>query len=455
VLKNFWTDERTDLAIGIAYNVLLVLLSPLLAAYLVYRMAIQGKSRTGWRERLGFVPPLPGDRKHDEPLIWVHAVSVGEVAAAEPILRELRSLEPLAKIVLSVTTPTGREMAQKRNLDIDGLFYFPFDLPIAVARALDTLRPSLFIAMETELWPNFLWAAKRRGVKTMVANARVSDRSFRRSGPLRPLYRWMLKHVDWICVQSPLDAERFVALGADEREVQVVGNSKFDEAYPEVSDAEQCKLRQDLGFALDAPVVVAGSTNPGEEEIVLDAFWQVRVKHPDARLLIAPRHPERTPEIEEIAERLGYATARRTEMLKAARTVEPSPAEDSAQDCVVLLDTIGELARVYSIATVTFVGGSLVPKGGQNILQAIAQGKPVFFGPYMHNFRDSTAAALAQGVGFQVRDAKSLAQGMLELLDAPDRLEEIARKGREMIEASRGAARRCGMAAAALLSQPG
>lgn len=453
MLKNFWTDERNDLAIGLAYNTLLVLLSPLLAAYLGYRIAIKGKSRVGWRERMGFVPQSLGERQHDEPLIWVHAVSVGEVAAAEPILRELRSLEPLAKIVLSVTTPTGREMAQKRNLDIDGLFYFPFDIPIAVTRALDTLRPSLFIAMETELWPNFLWAAKRRGVKTMVANARVSDHSFRRSGLLRPLYRWMLKHVDWICVQSALDAERFVALGADERNVQVVGNSKFDEAYPEVSEAEQCKLRQDLGFALDAPVIVAGSTNPGEEEIVLDAFWQVRVKHPDARLLIAPRHPERTGEIEEIADRLGYAIARRTKMLEAAaRAGEPLPEQNSAQDRVVLLDTIGELARVYSIATVAFVGGSLVPKGGQNILQAIAQGKPVFFGPYMHNFRDSTAAALAQGVGFQIRDAKSLAQGVLELLNAPDRLAEIARKGREMIEASRGAARRCSMAAAALLS---
>ena len=452
MLRNFWTDERKDAAFALGYNTVLALLSPLLLLYLIYRIAALGKSRVGWRERLGFVDPSVAQREPDQPLIWVHAVSVGEVAAAEPILRELRALEPLAKIVLSMTTVTGREMAVKRDLDVDGLFYFPFDVPTAVGRALDVLDPAIFVAMETELWPNFLWSAKRRGVRTMVANARLSDRSFKRARLLRPLYGWIMKHLDSICAQSALDAERFIALGAESRSVQVVGNSKFDEAYPEVSEAEQRKLRQDLGFAQEVPVVVAGSTNPGEEEIVLDAFWQARVSHPEARLLIAPRHPDRTEEIIGITERRGYVAARRTEMLAAAEAGETSDNGASAQDRVVLLDTIGELARVYAICSVAFVGGSLVPKGGQNILQAIAQGRPVLFGPHMHNFRDSAAIALAEGVGFQVRDKDSLAKGILELLDDPVRLEEIATKGQDLIESSRGAARKCALAAAALLS---
>lgn len=450
--RNSWTDERRDVTFALVYNCLLALLSPVVIAYLIYRLVIVGKSRAGWRERLGFIDPALGRRAPEQPLIWVHAVSAGEVAAAEPILRELRAVEPLAKIVLSVTTVTGHEMAHKRDLEVDGVFYFPFDVPTAVGRVLDTLKPSLFISVETELWPNLLWWAKRSGAKTMVANGRLSVRSLRRSRLARPLYRWMLRHVDWICAQSSQDAERFIQAGAAERTVQIVGNSKFDEAYPVVSEAEQRKLRQDLGFAQEAPIIVAGSTSPGEDEVVLDAFWQVRVSHREARLLIAPRHPERAGEIAEIAQRRGYATVRRTELLAATQAEEVARPGGSAQDRVVILDTIGELARVYAIAAVAFVGGSLVPRGGQNILQAIAQGKAVLFGPHMHNCRDSEAVALAEGVGFQVRDKESLADGISGLLDAPERLEGIAQKGRDLIESSRGAARRCALAAAELLS---
>ncbi|MGD8239940.1 MAG: 3-deoxy-D-manno-octulosonic acid transferase, partial [Armatimonadota bacterium] len=389
------------------------------------------------------------DRTDDgDHTIWVHAVSVGEVAAAIPIIEHLRLLEPLARIVLSTTTPTGRQMAQERGADADALIYYPLDLPWIVRSALDGIRPSLVVMVDTELWPNFLWTAHARGVKTLSVNTRISDRSFRRSRLVAPVYRWILGGVDRFCAQSKLDAQRLVALGARAESVGIVGNTKFDEPWPEVSEAQAAHMRQELGLGATGPVIVAGSTNPGEDLPVLEAFWRVRVKHPDARLVIAPRHPDRADEIERIITEHGWQALRRTQVLE-----QRGGGSQAGEDSIVILDTIGELARVYAVANVVFVGGSLIPKGGHNILQPLAHGKPVLFGPYMHNQRDLAAIARREGLAWEVRGVEELAGKFTELLGSAEACQRIAQRGVGVIEQNRGAARKCAEAAVEVLAR--
>ena len=436
------------------YNLLLVLLLPVIALYLLWRLAVQGKSWEGLGERFGMLPDSIKALKDSEgPIVWVHAVSVGEVAAAEPVLRELRLAEPTAQIVLSTTTPTGRRMAEKLNLDLEGLIYFPFDFPLITDRVLGAIRPDLIVLMEAELWPNLLAAAQAANISVAVINGRISDDAYRKNRLLRPLFAWTLSNVDLICAQSEEDAQRFVTLGASPSAVIVSGNTKFDEDFPFVPPEEQAKWRQDFGFPQEAPVLVAGSTHPGEDEQILDACDQLHAKHPDLEVIIAPRHPQRGDDIERLVGEHGYATYRRSRVLAEIAAGQELDLSRGAQVRVVILDTIGELSRVFSVATVVFMGGSLVPRGGHNILQPLAQGKPVIFGPYMHNFRDITNLALRE-------DAAILAANSTELVDAVDRLlsseaehELYQAKGQALLQKYAGASRRAVTELARLLDQ--
>jgi 3-deoxy-D-manno-octulosonic-acid transferase len=441
-----WLPSGTH---GFIYNALLAIFFPAVVAYIVWRLVVLGKSRQGLAQRLGlFRDTELGGAGHDEHTIWIHAVSVGEVAAAIPIIENLRLLEPLARIVLSTTTPTGREMAEQRGADVDALIYFPLDFPWIVRSALDAVGPSLVVMVDTELWPNFLWAANARGIKALSVNTHISDRSFRRSRFVAPVYRWILRSIDGFCAQSQVDADRLLALGANEDAIAVVGNTKFDEPWPDVSEAQAAHMRQELGLGTTGPVIVAGSTNPGEDLPVLEAFWRVRVKHPDVRLVIAPRHPERADEIERMVTDHGWQAIRRTQRLDGRDSGANAP-----EDSVVILDTIGELARVYAVADVVFVGGSLVPKGGHNILQPLAQGKPVLFGPYMHNQRDLAAIARREGLAWDVRSDEELARKFTELIESPAERDRIADRGVAVLEQHRGAARKCAEAAVEVLAR--
>ncbi len=437
----------------VVYNAIGVVLLPLVLLYMLWRLVFRSKSLVGLSERLGVVAhrltPLQGTQ---DPIVWIHAVSVGEVAAVEPILQQIRLAEPIARIVLSTTTPTGREMVRSRHLDPDALIYFPFDLPLVVARVLDAVRPDVLVLVETELWPNLLEAARRRGVRVALVNGRVSDRSYRWAKLFRPLYRWSLSNIEVMCVQSQVDADRLADLGADASRVIVTGNSKFDEAFPTVAEAEAAKFRQDFGFSQDAPVLVAGSTHEGEEDIVLEAFTRLRVKQADLQLVIAPRHPERGGRVEQLIHEHGYQAYRRTRALEAGGQdpLTPEP-ENDAQVCVAVLDTIGELARVFAIATVTFMGNSLVPGGGHNILQPIAQGKAALFGPHMANFRDIAAIAIREGVGIEVAGMDDLARQTQRLLNSEGDLELVAARGRRLIDKYAGASARCAQRVVAML----
>jgi len=418
--------------VGFLYNVLLLIAAPGVFVYYLWRISVSRKSNKSWRQNLGGLPYL-SDRESGRKLIWVHAASVGEVIACTQLLDALRALLPDSLILVTTITQTGNDVARKSAKAADVVAYFPIDYLPCVYRALRRIRPDAFVMVETEIWPNFLAALKRMGVPRVLVNGRISDRSFARGRKWRWLYSWAAANIDHCCMQSQTDADRIEILGARPESVQVFGNTKFDQDGVQVGPADVRRLRADLGLPPEgASVFVAGSTNVGEDEPVLDAFGILRGDVPSLRLIIAPRQIDRADEIEEMV---------RSRRFRCIRRSVGKPG-DSDFD-VLILDTFGELASVYAVGQIAFVGGSLIPKGGHSIFQPIMQGKPVMFGPHMHNFRDIAQLAVAEGIGFQVADATSLAERAKALLSDVRRLAEIDAACRKMISDNQGASRRC------------
>lgn len=357
------------------------------------------------RERLGWSPLEPGPER-----FWVHAVSVGEVVAAVPLVRALRVRWPETAIVVSTVTATGAQMALARLGELAAAtFLFPLDLAGAPARALDRVAPRCFIALETELWPTFLGALARRGVPAVLANGRISDRSLRRYRLARPLFRHVLARVALFAMQSEEDARRIISLGAAAERVVVTGNLKME--APADAAAGDGLWRRLLHLGTDR-VWVAGSTHRGEEQAVVEAFLALRAGQADGepplRLLLAPRHPERVAEVEALVRERGLVSTRRSRV---------QPGAD-----VIVLDTVGELAALYAVADVIFIGGSLVPVGGHNVIEPALCARPVVFGPHMHNFREPAALLLKAGGAIQVRGGAELAAALGRLLASePDR----------------------------------
>lgn len=422
------------------YNLLLLLLSPLIFAYLLYRRAIGKEDRANWGERWGRLPESALAGKGASPRFWVHAVSVGEVFAATPVLRELRRRYPDALIVLSTTTPGGREVALARVPPADAVVYYPLDFPFTVRRALNAVRPDAVLLMEWEIWPNFLDAAKRQGAKIAVLNGRISDRGLKRgTAPLARLFTAPgLAAVDLFAMQSDEDARRASRVGAAPARIAAFGNTKFDESATSLTPEESAALRADLGLPSGVPVWVCGSTRPGEEDIVSQAARRVWETLPDLRLIVAPRHLDRADEAALALEAAGRGVRRRSA---------------GGRGEILLLDTFGELSRVYAVGDVAFVGGSLLPFGGQSVFQPLAQGVPALFGPYMNNQRDIAALAKGEGVGFEVRDAETLAAAVVRLATLPPaERAEMARRARGLIEQNQGVSARCVDAVARLLA---
>jgi 3-deoxy-D-manno-octulosonic-acid transferase len=391
------------------------------------------KRRKNFPERMGLrgfpSVPYPGG----SPRIWVHAVSVGETLAAAPLLRRLRERAPGAALLLSNVTLTGREIGEKAlGGVVDAGFYFPFDLPGLCGRFLDRLRPDVVVIVETEIWPNFLAACSERGIPAVIVNGRLSERSFRGYLRLRWFFAPVLRVFRAISAQSREDADRFIALGAPEGNVTVGGNLKFDLPPPEPrKDALSSILsREKEGGAL---WVVAGSTHDGEEEAVLRAFLAAREANPAMKLLLAPRHPERFAAVEALLAREGVESARRTALPADARTTGAP---------VLLLDSVGELAGAYAAASLAFVGGSLVPKGGHNVLEPAWQGVPTLVGPHMENFREISETFLSAGALLQVSGEAELAERFARFAADPSVFEETGRRARELLETFRGASDR-------------
>jgi 3-deoxy-D-manno-octulosonic-acid transferase len=367
-----------------------------------------------------------GDGLPPEPRCWVHAVSVGESAAAVPLVEAIHRRWPELGILVSTITPTGARIVADRLAGTAVHRYFPLDLPRPVRRALEAARPRFFIAIETELWPNFLRALARRRTPAMIANGRISDRSFRRYLRVRWLMRRVLADVSVFAMQSEEDARRIVALGAPAERVVVTGNLKSD-LVPD-ADAADTAWRERLGLRATDRLWIAGSTHRGEEAMVLDAFLRARARCPDLALLLAPRHPERAGEVLELIRERGLAPVRRSRL-----------PEERAPGAVVLLDTVGELAALYALAEVVFVGGSLVPVGGHNVLEPAMRGKPVLYGPHTSNFREGALLLERSGGGLVVKDALELERELSRLLEDQDLARRMGDAARAAFAGRQGA----------------
>jgi 3-deoxy-D-manno-octulosonic-acid transferase len=396
-----------------------------LLAYLPFFLA-RRRRRAGYGQALAQRFGRLGAGLPPEPRGWVHAVSVGESAAAVPLVEGIRQRWPELGIVVSTITPTGARIVAERLAGVAVHRYFPLDLPGAVRRALDAAAPRFFIAIETELWPNFLRALGRRGIPAMIANGRISDRSFRRYHRVRWLMRRVLADVRMFAMQSEEDARRIIALGAAPDRVVVTGNLKSD-LVPEERESEAV-WRARLGLEPGRRLWVAGSTHRGEEAAVLDVFLHARARVPELVLLLAPRHPERAGEVEELIRAHGLAPARRSRL-----------PQDGAVGAVVILDTVGELADLYRLADVVFVGGSLVPIGGHNVLEPAMRGKPVLFGPHTSNFREGADLLQRSGGGFVVKDGPELERELLRLLEDADLAHRTGLAARDAFAGRRGA----------------
>ncbi len=411
------------------YSVLIVAFFLIMSPYLAWQAIRYRKYIGNLRQRLGYLPisfNLDGDES-----IWIHAVSVGEVLTVRALLAHLRERYPRLRIFVSTTTMTGQQVAKSNLQHVDEVFYFPFDLGFIVNRTLQLVKPRLFIMMETEIWPNLLRACRKAGVKTVLVNGRISVRSYPRYRFARPFFRHVLGDIDRLCMQSEESARRIVEMGADAERVVVTGSLKFDSLEIPGTGHDRARSRVLRYFRISGsrPVIIAASTLKGEEEPVFEAFQRIRARLPQTLLIIAPRKPERFDEVEQIARRGGWNVARRTEL-----RVDAEPRHD-----IVVLDTIGELAQLYQVATAVFVGGSLVDQGGHNILEPAVFGKAIVFGPYMQNFAEIARAFLDNDAAIQVRTPRELEHALLGLLNDSVRRASLGAAARALVEANRGA----------------
>jgi len=426
------------------YSVLVLVAAVIASPWFIYQAVRYKKYVGSLGQRMGYLPVsfnMDGDES-----IWIHAVSVGEVLTARPLISELKRRYPNLRMFLSTTTMAGQQLARRNIQDVDAVFYFPFDLGFVVRRTLDLVRPKLFIMMETEIWPNLLRECRERGIKTAVVNGRISARSFPRYRMIRPMMRRVLDHIDRFLVQSEASARRFIDLGADPGRIVVTGSLKFD-SLELSSTALQARARDRvlryIRVPASRPVIVAGSTMKGEEAQVLRAFRKVRTAAPNTLLVLAPRNPERFAEAEQLARAEGWKVARRSDL-----AVDAEPRVD-----IVILDTIGELATIYQIATIVFVGGSLVATGGHNVLEPAVFGKPIVFGPHMQNFLEIADAFVSNGAGVQLSGDDELEEAFLSLMGDPVRRARLGAAARALVEANRGANEKSITVLSALLPQ--
>jgi 3-deoxy-D-manno-octulosonic-acid transferase len=419
------------------YSALLAAGMALLAPYFVLRGIRRGAGFENFRERMGHLPENIGNGVGPRQAIWVHAVSVGEVLGAKALVEQMKARFPRRAIYVSTTTVTGQRMARERLNAADGVFYFPFDWSRAVRRALQKIRPAAVVILETEIWPNFLREAARQNVPVIFVNSRISDRSFRRFRRFRPLIGGLFSRVmsggEIFLAQSKDDAGRLEEMGAPEEKIEVTGNLKYDHEPPPAGPfgiwlAGQAREQERW------PLLVAGSVVAGEEDAVLAAYDIVQRQWRRALLVLAPRKPERFDAAAVAIADRGWKCVRRS-----ALDLNSSLAEDAD---IILLDSIGELAALYALADAVFVGGSLVPSGGHNILEPAWFGKPPVFGPSMENFREMAARFASTGAGMQVASGEKLGKAWVDLIRNPARSEDMGRKARALVEANRGATER-------------
>ena len=401
---------------------------------LAYRMMTRRRYRSGLWERLGGTPRRTGEKR----CLWVHGVSVGEVLGSRALVEGFRARHPDWEVVISSTTSTGYETA-KRTYPGGLVVYYPLDFTGSIARSLSRIRPSLIILMELEVWPNFIRLAGRRGIPVVIANGRLSERSYR----MQRMFRWVLagvyERITRLAVQTEEYARRFRAVGAAGEKIRVTGSLKYDTVARSVTGAEA--LGRELGIASDARLLVAGSTTAGEEEVLLHVYGRLAPEFPKLRLAIIPRHPERFDAVASLIGSHNFACVRRSAGGKGDRSsADKAPVPFSSEDAVILGDTMGELVQFYALAAVVFVGKSLAaPGGGQNIMEPAALGKPVVFGPYMANFQETRDLLRSKEAAVEGGDAEGLTEAVRRLLSDEKGSREMGERARAAMDGARGA----------------
>ncbi len=399
----------------------------------LWRMRFAGRGGIDLLQRLGRFPSFAADSQPLNRPLWIHAVSVGEVNAMKPLIEELDL--PCERLLISTTTNTGQEQARRLFRERARTFYFPLDWGWTCRRFLRRFRPAAVVLAETELWPGFLNAARRLDVPVLLVNGRISDRSFGRYRRLRFLLAPALASMERICMQSREDKKRILGLGAQPERTHWTGNFKYD--YSPASDAQTERLAQSIAGLLKPHegdrLWLCGSTREGEEEQLLDCLLGLRERFPELRMLIAPRHPHRAAETASAARDRGLDFLLRSQFDSGPSASPPD---------VLILDSIGELARLYSIADIVFIGGSLVPKGGQNVIEAAYFSKPILFGPHMENFREVAQAFVEAYAALQVSSAEELQDRVDHLLTDPTSAQWLGRNARKVIRSNQGAVQR-------------
>lgn len=415
------------------YNLLLWSISLTVLPWMMIKRMIAGTPVEVFRQKLGVISQEILKTMTGKPRIWVHGVSAGEVSAIHPLIRELRTQYPEACIMLSTGTESGQKVARERVLEASACFYFPLDLPWIVKRVIGRVQPDLCIVAETEIWPNFLRIVKKEGANTMLANGRISERSFQRYRKTRFFWMSVLDHFDVLSMIRVQDGERIIAMGANPVKVFVNGNCKFDQAAFSAEPIHREEMKKILNVEEGNKVLIAASTHEGEEEILLRVYLRIREKYPEVLLFLVPRHVERADRVEKLCGRYGMKDVVR-------RSQIDSQGRRGAR--IVLWDIFGELFKLYSLGTVVFCGGSLTPRRGQNILEPAAWGKVVLYGPSMEDFADARQLLESVGGGIGVRNESELFHWCLHLLDHPQEGRNRGEAGKEIVFAQRGAARR-------------
>jgi 3-deoxy-D-manno-octulosonic-acid transferase len=418
----------------ILYNTLLGLAAIIGIPYYFLKMAFTGKYRQSFLPKLGGRQAQILAGLKNAPRVWVHAVSVGEVTAAAPIVASLKQLRPDVQIIFSTSTETGQEMAHRLIKDAAAFIYFPLDIPVVVRKMILLAKPDVFIMVETELWPNFLRTCHKSNIQTLMVNGRISPRSYRHYKVTRFFWRRILRQLSAAAMISEVDAARIKDIGMDSGDITILGNAKYDAlaamASPELHKeiVGLFKVRENERF------FVAGSTHQGEEEIIISVYRELIKKYPDFKLIIVPRHIERSKDVLDLLHEYGLDDVITVTGMKNGR--------DRQAERIIIVDVIGELFKVYSLATVVYCGGSLVPKGGQNILEAAAWGKIIFYGPSMEDFSEEKTLLENAAAGVTIRNAAELLQGIILALENPAELERRGARGKAIVAANMGAAAR-------------
>ncbi len=406
-------------------------------------MVFKGKFHRGFSQKLGRVP---AEAAHLRKPVWLHAVSVGEALVAARISQGMKKVMPDVPVVISTTTSTGNEMIKKAASGADAVFYYPVDLRCVVSRVLDKVDPRAYVIVETELWPNMLREAAKRSIPVILANGRISDGSFRNYKRIGFITRKMLKCLSSVCVQTHRDAEKIKTLGCEPSAVHVTGNIKFDAVRPDRISPEVESVRE--LFLAGKKAIVAGSTHFPEETHLIDAFGGLRGKFEDIKFIIAPRHVERKDAVRIYAERAGFKCCFFSDLVSpCSRTVDGAD--------VMIVDTIGHLRDIYSLAALVFIGGSLAKKGGQNPIEAGIWGKAVVFGPNMRNFREVAEAFLESGAALTVPGEEVLGEVLSRLLEDEEKRKDMEQRSRDVITGNSGAVERTVEVIMSCISDPG